>query len=124
MDRAVGLANTFLPLALLAGLAIVLPWLLVPRSETRVAGVTRMSALAGGIIVIAAALLHLGLNALGGADVKGALWASPRIALAAATAFALKSTLAWLPVLVFVWVYLATRANKRASDDAMREGRE
>ncbi len=106
----IGWWNTGFPLALLAGLAVVLPVATVPRgtrSHVRLAGGIALSA--GGLLIASAvlfALLHVGTgNALRLEAVGGP---------------AALSVLVWAPLLGLVWFARAQGVERRRGADRAR----
>lgn len=108
----IGLVNTFLPLAGLVALALVLPLWLVPRatrSQARLAGGMMLT----GALTFGAALALFGaLNAGVGASLR---WGS--VARAAGL-----SAMAWGPLWALAWLVRAQGVERRRGEDMARKG--
>jgi len=124
IDRAaISFLNTGLPLLILAGLAVAVPLLLVPRGTRRQWELAVAIWAAAGILLLAGAAVFGAIYALGGVPVGAAFAEVPLTT----TWFFLKisgsAAVAWAPVLALTWFGLAQRIEKRKGEDAMREGR-
>lgn len=108
----IGVVNTFLPLAGLVALALLLPKLVVPRA-TRSQG-----RLAAGMVATA------GLTFAAALGLFAALYAGSGSALRLAAVLrpAGMSALAWGPLLALAWLVRAQGVEKRRGDDAARRG--
>lgn len=107
----IGLANTFLPLAGLVALALLLPMLTVPRA-TRSQRRLAVGMLATAALTLVAALaLFAALHAGAGNAVR----------LGAVTRAAAMSALAWGPLLALAWLVRAQGVEDRRGQDMARK---
>ncbi len=123
IGEPVGWLNTALPLAALAGLALLLPEVLAPRGNLSQRRLGLAVAATAGLVWLAGAALFAALYAAAGADVGGALAAGPG---ATAALFLLRSAgagLVWLPLVGLVWLIKAQAVERRRGEAAAREGR-
>jgi len=110
------------PLVILVMAGFFVPFWTVSRSAVSVREVTRGIALAALILLMLAFFVGAWVFSLQGADLGLALQRVPVETMALLASLALKSALIWAPVLAFMWVHLATRANKLAGEIMAREG--
>ncbi|QFT80254.1 hypothetical protein FIU89_06480 [Roseovarius sp. THAF27] len=117
-DTSVTLVNTGLPLAIIGGLAALLPWLLTPRG-TRSHGRVLVSVVLSVLLLLAASACVFALfdkrSLLGGQTLAGQgiiAWMYLRSSLGAVAV--------WGPVLAFVWLGLAQRVERLKEKDVVR----
>jgi len=118
----IGFLNTGLPVVVLAGLAVVLPHLLVSadtRSHLVVAA--GMAATAIALLSIGAAIFALAYGLRGG-NPGEAFAAEPSATLGYFLGLSAKASLIWLPVLGLVWFAKAQAVEKRRGEDVARTG--
>lgn len=106
----IGLANTFLPLAGLAALALLLPLVTVPRGTRSHARLAAGMALAAALTFGAALGLFAALHAGAGN--------APRMGTVARAAAL--SALAWAPLLGLAWLGRAQGVEARRGEDMAR----
>ncbi|MEQ8294067.1 MAG: hypothetical protein RIA08_17840 [Roseovarius sp.] len=112
--------NTGLPLALIAGATVVLPFILIPwrtRSHRRVAAGMAVSAvlMIGVSAGISALFDKRGIAA--GIEIMG-LWPYVRFMILSS----LKSALLWVPLLALFWFNAAQRVERLRGEDMARKG--
>ena len=116
----VGFWNTFVPVGLLAVLAVAVPWMLVrreTRSHVEVAVAIWASA---GVMLILSGLVFAVIYGLQGARVWGVFLEAP---LATAWFFlkaAGYAAILWVPILGLVWFGMAQGVERRRGEDQMR----
>lgn len=115
--------GVFLPVLLLGTAAFLIPLWTVPRNTPYVKDVTRGIFLATfAMFCLAMAVVAFAFR-LNGTDVGLGLALSPLATFGILASVAAKSAIAWAPVLVFMWVHMATQANARAGELAAKEGK-
>lgn len=120
-SEPIGWVNTGLPLAVLAGAAVVLPRLVVP-GDTRSQRVVMVS-----VLVSAIALLLLGaavfavVYGVRGVGVGAAFATAPMAACIFFLRLSAMAALLWGPVLALVWFAMAQAVEVRRGEDVMRE---
>lgn len=112
--------NTALPLALIAGATVVLPFLLIPwrtRSHRRVVGGMALCALLmiGVSAGVSALFDKRGIAA--GIEIMG-LWPYVWFMILSS----LKSALLWVPLLALFWFNAAQRVERLRGEDMARKG--
>lgn len=117
-DTSVTLWNTGLPLLILAGVAAVVPWVLVSR-ETRSQGRVALVIATTAVFMVGMSAIVMSLfdkrviDAGDTAAGQGVLaWMYLRASMGA--------VVAWGPVLVLVWLGLAQRVERRKGEDMAR----
>jgi hypothetical protein len=108
----IGLANTFLPLAGLVVLALVLPLVTVPRATRSQARLGLGIVAAAGLTFVAALALFAGLHAGAGNGLRWGAVLRP----------AGLSALAWGPLLALAWLVRAQGVERRRGQDMARSG--
>ncbi len=120
----IGFVNTGVPLALLAVLAVVLPWLLVRRGTRSHWEVGLSIWASAGFLLLAGAGVFALVYGWRGVEVGTALAAAP-----VATAwFFLRLTgfaaMLWVPVLALVWFGMAQGVEKRRGEERAARARQ
>ena len=119
----IGWWNTGFPILLLASLAVVIPWRIVP-SKTRAQAVVALSMLVAATILL---LLGAGLIATiytaRGTELRAAFETAPYGVVWFFLRLSGLSALAWGPVLALVWLAMAQRVERLKGEDLMHEGR-
>lgn len=110
----IGLANTFLPLAGLVALALILPIFTVPRATRSQGRLAVGVGLAAGLTFVAALGLFGVLHAQAGNALRPGTVLRP----------AAMSALAWGPLLALAWLARAQAVEKRRGEDMARVTRE
>ena len=119
----IGWLNTGLPLALLVALAWLLPRVTVPRATRSHGDVACGIGLAALGVLLAGAVLFGLLQAVGGADLGGALAAAPLATGLILLRLSGLAALAWGPVLGLAWLSQAQAVERRRGEDRIRGGR-
>jgi hypothetical protein len=116
----IGWWNTGFPLLLLGGLAVVVPWALLPRSTRSQWDVALTVWAAAGVLLLAGAVLFALIYGARGVGVRAAFTQAP---LATSWFFLRLSgfaALIWGPLLGLMWLGLAQKVEKRKGEDQMR----
>lgn len=108
----IGLANTFLPLAGLVALALLLPLWTVPKGTRSQARLTGGMVLTAGLTFAAALALFAVLHAMAGNTLR----------LGAVARAAALSALAWGPLWALAWLARAQGVEKRRGEDMAKRG--
>ncbi len=121
-SQPIGLANTGVPVALLAAGAAWLPRLLAGRtlSQARLAMAVALTAM---LLTAAGAGIFAALYAFQGAQVGGALAGNAGGVLVFFLGLSLRAALFWVPVLALAWFVLAQGVERRRGEDMARKGR-
>jgi hypothetical protein len=107
----IGLANTFLPLAGLVAVALLLPMLTVPRGTRSQRRLAVGMLVTGGLTFVGALALFAALHAGAGNAVR----------LGAVARAAGMSALAWGPLLALAWLVRAQGVEARRGQDMARK---
>ena len=110
------------PMLILGGAGFLVPLWTVSRSAAKVGDVTRGIVLASLIMFALAFFIGAWVFVLNGAGLHLAMQQAPVQTLSLLAVLAFKSALIWAPILAFMWLHLATRANKLAGEIMAREG--
>lgn len=116
----IGWVNTGLPMAVLAGAAVILPRLVAPvetRSQRAVVASVLISAI--GLLLLGAAVFAVVYGA-GGAGVGAAFSAAPLATSVFFLRLSAMAALLWAPVLALVWFAMAQAVEVRRGEDVVR----
>lgn len=120
VGEPIGWINTGAPLALLAGLAFVLPQYIVPR-ETRSHRAVMVTILVSGVGLLVAGVGLFGLvYDLRGAEISLAISMAPLATALFFLRLSVMAALLWGPILALVWFTMAQRVETRRGEDIMR----
>jgi len=114
--------SVLIPVLLLGTAAFIIPLWTVPKGTPHVWDVTRGILLAGFAIFCFAMVVVALAFELNGADLAQGLGASPLLIFGVLASVVFKSAIAWGPVLLFMWVHMATKANARAGELMAQKG--
>ena len=113
----IGFWNTGFPLALLGGLAVVLPRLLVARATRSQRAVAIAILLAALLLLVAGAVVFAVIYAASGVSVWAALAEAPLATVWFLLGQSLVAAVVWGPVLALVWFGMAQGFEKRRGED-------
>ena len=116
----IGFWNTGFPLALLGGLAVVLPMLLVARATRSQRAVAIAILLAALLLLVAGAVVFAVIYAASGVSVWAALAEAPLATVWFLLGQSLVAAVVWGPVLALVWFGMAQGVERRKGEDVAR----
>ena len=116
----IGFWNTGFPLALLGGLALVLPRLLVARATRSQRAVAIAILLAALLLLVAGAVVFAVIYAASGVSVWAALAEAPLATVWFLLGQSLVAAVVWGPVLALVWFGMAQAVERRKGEDVAK----
>ena len=119
-ENAFSIANTLLPLAALAGLAVVLPWALLPRATLSHRTLLMVLGLSALILALASAVIILGSSLAAGGDPVASFRVAPRVVACNLGRTVALSAFLWGPILLLVGYFQAMGVEKRRGEAAAR----
>jgi hypothetical protein len=119
-SEPIGWVNTGLPMAVLAGAAVILPRLLVP-GDTRSQRAVTVSVLSSAVgLLLLGAAVFAAVYSAGGAGVASAFSNAPMATGLFFLRLSAMAALLWVPVLALVWFAMAQAVEVRRGEDVMR----
>ena len=118
----IGFWNTGFPLALLGGLAVVLPRLLVSGATRSQRVVAIAILLASLLLLVAGAVVFAVIYAASGVSVWAALAEAPLATAWFLLGQSLVAAVVWGPVLALVWFGMAQGVERRKGEDVANAG--
>ncbi|MEL7013729.1 MAG: hypothetical protein AAFO72_10675 [Pseudomonadota bacterium] len=112
--------NSVLPMGIIAGMAVVVPWMLLrkgTRSQWEVVVTIWASA---GVMLIVSGVVYAALYAVRGHAVGEAFGEAPVMTLWFFIKLAGYAAVLWVPILALVWFGMAQGVERRRGEDAAR----
>ena len=119
-ESAFSVTNTLLPLAALAGLAVLVPWVLLPRATLSHRTVLLVMAASALLLALAAAGIILSSAMAEGGDPLASFRTAPRVALHNLARPVGLSIFLWGPILLLVGYFQAIGVERRRGEAAAR----
>ena len=118
--QPITLMNTWLPVALLGGAALVLPRTLLPRRTRSHRTLIAVLAASAALLLLLGMAVFAAALALVGADLAGALAATPGAVLVSLARSSALGALVWGPLLALAGLSLAQTIEARRGEDLKR----